>query len=215
MANVGENKGRRLRAALSRFAAMLIEEARDMSGLTYEKLDDAFGFSSGKCYDYSMYPIRKKTRAPQADEIQNLENLVARLLRRPAHIVVIEEHLSPRHVLKPVSVLGSPDSGQDLRVFDEHDLQLGYESDWPTYRRLKDSPRARLQGIDMLEMYAWQYAAYWEREVLSEPWTREAQGIPDDIAPEEFLPGLVEKAKVARREHYHRFLVTAGFLAEC
>lgn len=77
MANIGPNKGRRLRAALSRFSAMLIEEARSVSGLSYAQLDEALGLSEGQAYRYSLYPMEAKTRAPQAGSIQRLENRVA------------------------------------------------------------------------------------------------------------------------------------------
>jgi hypothetical protein len=193
---------------------MLIEEARDLSGLTYENLDEAFGFSSGKCYGYSKYPMRPKTRAPQADEIQNLENLVARLLRRPAHIVVIEDRMSPRSAFRLVNVVGEPDLAMDLRKFGEHDLQLGYENDWPTYRRLKYSPQAVIHGIDMVGLWAWQYASYWEREVLTAPWTRQVQGIRDDIPVEKFLPSLVEKVSRERLAFYCSANLPAGILPE-
>lgn len=45
---------------------MLIEEARDVSGLSYPKLDQALGLPDGQAFRYSQYPIVAKTRAPQA-----------------------------------------------------------------------------------------------------------------------------------------------------
>ena len=93
MANVGTNKGRRLRVALMRFSAMLIEEARDLTGLPYAELDAQLGLPDGQSYRYSLYPIQKKSRAPQAGSIQELENRVARLLKRTAHKIVVENRI--------------------------------------------------------------------------------------------------------------------------
>jgi len=200
MANVGPNKGRRLRLALSRFSAMLIEEARDLSGLAHPKLDEVFGFHVGKCQRYALYPPRPWNRAPQADEIQNLENLVARLLKRPAHVVVIEDNTRfvGNNDLLDV-VVGPPDAGLDLRAADETDLELRYEDDWPTYRRLKySSPR---NGITLLDLYAWQYGIFWDKGILPDPWTREALGIPANVPVDVFLPGLVEEMKAKRLAH--------------
>src|SRR3546814_7312118 len=106
MANVGPNRGRRLRLALSRFAAMLIEEAQSISGLSYAQLDEALDLPSGQSFRYSRYPVEAKTRAPQAGSVQRLENRVAVFLKRPRHIVVVErseEHTSELQSLMRIS----------------------------------------------------------------------------------------------------------------
>lgn len=199
MANNGPTKGRRLGPALNRFAAMLMEEAHDMSGLTYEQLDEQLGFPSGRCKEYSLYPRTKKTRAPHADEIQNLENLVARLLRRPAHVLFIENNKlwDSAFPLKSLAV-GEPDVKMDLREWDPNDFQIGYDSEWPTYRRLKYNAAAYLQGHSLIEKYLWQWGIFWDTGLLRDPWTRAAQGIAPDVPVESFLPAIMEKMKIQR-----------------
>jgi hypothetical protein len=197
MANIGTTKGRRLGPALNRFAAMLIEEAHDLSGLSYAKLDEEFDLCAGECQRYLLYPRVSKTRSPKANEIQNLENLVARLLRRPAHIVLVEDNMrfNGSNDLLDV-VVGGPDVGMNLRQADQVDLELAYEDDWPTYRRLKYSPQRN--GVRLIDLYTWQYGILWDCGILPDPWTRKAQGIPADVPVESFLPALVEEAKQAR-----------------
>lgn len=138
MANVGPNKGRRLRAALSRFAAMLISEAQYVSGLSHAQLDEALGLSDGQSFRYSLYPLRAKTRAPQAGSIQQLENRVAALLKRPAHKVVVEDNRLLLGSISPFTnnAIGTPSDRLDLETSEATDFQLGYEGDWPTFRRL-------------------------------------------------------------------------------
>lgn len=186
--------------ARSRFAAMLIEEARDLTNMTYAKLDEALNYSTGTCTAYSKYPPRRKTRAPQADEIQDMENRVARLLKRPAHILVIENNalLTADDPMKSV-VVGVPDLGLNLRDAEQIDLVIGYEDDWPTYRRLKYSPYNILYGESLVKMYAWQWGILWDRGVLPEPWTRETHGIPAGVPIENLIQTLVEKAKAMAR----------------
>jgi hypothetical protein len=216
MSNNGETEGRRLRVALSRFAAMLIEEVRDISGLaSYPKIDEGLKYPHGRSYAYSKYPIHpKKTRAPHADEIQDLENRVARLLKRPAHIIVVEENHSLRTLSEPVTVIGVPDIGLNFRDFNENNLQLGYEGDWPTYRRLKYSPQTIIHGNDMRDFFAWQWGVFWDRGVLADPWTREAQGIEPGVPVELFLPALVEQAKLKRALLWKMELQNTGILTE-
>lgn len=212
MANNGINKGRTLRAAISRFAAMLIEEARDISGYSYPELDEKFGFSIGTCQSYSKYPMRKKTRAPQADEIQNLENLVAKLNKRPPHIVIIESNAGQKSLWKPFDNLGPPDLGLNLRDLSEFDIQLGYEGDWPTYRRLKYAWNFREDVPPLLDLYAWQWGIFWDAGTLADPWTRKAQRLPEDTPVEAFLPILVERAKIERQLLGQQALIRAGIL---
>lgn len=158
--NQGKNKGRTLKIALSRFSAMLIEEARDLTGMGYKELDEALDLEHGQCERYARYPGMKKDRAPQAAGIQQLENRVAKLLKRPAHRVVIIDNnkiLSACDEIMDIDdVIGTPEAGINLREYDGAFLQLGYENDWPTYRRLKCSGRN-------LQLYSWQWGILWDR----------------------------------------------------
>ena len=201
MANIGKNQGRRLRMALSRFSAMLIEEARDISGLTFEKLDEEFGFPIGRCKYYAQYPVRKKTRAAPADEIQNLENLVARLLKRPVHVLIIED-TSLISVDEPMAdiTVGVPDKNLNLRHAQQTDLVIAYEDDWPTYRRLKYDPISLISGYRLIDLYVWQWGIFWDSGVLPEPWTRKSQGFPEDAPIALVVNSMMEKAKAMRLE---------------
>lgn len=214
MANIGPNKGRRLRIALSRFAAMLIEEARDFTGLTFEQLDEALELKEGEAIRYSRYPIERGTRAPNADDIQDLENRVASLLKRSAHTIVVENNAVLNADPYADPVIGAPHSGMNLRDLDATDIQLGYEDDWPTYRRLKYSPP--LEGVRPLDLYLWQWGILWDKGLLPEPWTRGALGLPQSTPVEEFLPDLVQNAKRQRREMFAdlQHLQRAGILPE-
>jgi len=212
--NVGPNKGRRLKAALSRFAAMLIEEARDISGLSYAKLDEALGLPDGQAKRYSLYPMCAKTRAPQAASIQQLENRVARLLKRTAHVVVVENNAKidvdggdwMGHVE------GRPSGDLNLREYGPLDFQLGYDGDWPTYRRLKYTPRDLFSSLppihelidrgahsrwqETLALYAWQWGVLWDRGL---PWLDRAEwNISSDADVESFVLAITEKAKAER-----------------
>jgi|GEM_PF-2248733 len=185
-------KPRRLGSALRRFASMLIEEAHDISGLSYEALDEKFGFSSGLCLRY-----RAKKRAPQADEIQNLENLVARLLKRPAHVVLINDHSKVNEYDLQNVTIEVPDREMNLRDRDDAFLHLGYEDDWPTYRRLKYG-RA-IGGIRTIDLYRWQWGCLWDAGLLQEPWTRACQGLEAHTPIEDFLEGMVFAWKENRK----------------
>ena len=70
--NNGKNKGRRLKAALSRFSSMLIEESRWITRMSYAELDEALSLEPGQSFRYSLYPGMKKDRSPQAASIQQL-----------------------------------------------------------------------------------------------------------------------------------------------
>lgn len=106
MANIGPNRGRVLRTALNRFAAILIDEARTFTGMSYAELDEALGLEQGQSYRYSLYPRTGKTRAPQAASIQQLENRVAKLLKRCAHRLVIQNNKAVVRGLD--EVIGAP-----------------------------------------------------------------------------------------------------------
>lgn len=214
--NVGPNKGRRLKTALSRFAAMLVEEARDITGLSYAKLDEELGLPDGQAKRYSLYPMTEKTRAPQAGGIQQLENRVARLLKRTAHIVVIENNtkIDLDHGDWMHHIEGRPGDKLNLREFDSYDLQLGYEGDWPTYRRLKYSTKdlfspwtpihellsrgAHDEWKELLKLYSWQWGVLWDKGL---PWlNRSDWDLPDNISVELFLPSITKWAKAERAQ---------------
>lgn len=178
---------------------MLVEEARDISGLTFEKLDEEFGFPIDRCKYYAKYPVRKKTRAAPADEIQNLENLVARLLKRPAHILIIEDNslILADDPMADITV-GVPDKNLNLRHAQQTDLVIAYEGDWPTYRRLKYNPISHFSKVRLIDFYWWQWGILWDKGVLPEPWTRKSQGFPDDAPVKLIVDSLMAKAKAMR-----------------
>jgi len=201
--NVGENKGRRLKLALSRFAAMLIEEARDLTGFSYTQLDEKLDLPDGQSYRYSLYPITAKTRAPQAAGIQELENRVARLLKRAPHKIVVENNskLAEGSPFSDSHVEDMVGEKLNLREYDALDFQLGYEYDWPTYRRLKYDPEvlfssgekifelmqlgAHDRWPELLRLYSWQWGVLWDKDL---PWlSRFEFGISEDWDIEFFL----------------------------
>lgn len=194
MSNIGENKGRTLKVALTRFTTMLIEEAREVSGLSNPQLDSALGWENGYAYRYALYP---GGRGMQAGRIQKLENDVAKFLKRTAHKVVIENNalLNDSNLNDPSAiVIGVPAADMNLRHISEPNLELGYEDDWPTYARIKNPPHRAL--------WEWQWGILWDKGVLKHPWTREAQGIPAGAPVESFLPQIVESAKIMKRQYY-------------
>lgn len=213
--NVGPNKGRRLRLALARFAAVLIEEARDITGFSYERLDEALGLRLGQSIRYSRYNKGgSDSRAPQAAGIQELENRVAKLLGRLAHTVVVENNskITEGGFHQAGFFAGHPEENLNLREYKANDFQLGYEVDWPTYRRLKYDPSTLFCAFppihelvdkgthdawpEMLKLYAWQWGALWDRGL---PWLdRESIGVPGGTPVGAFLHLYAEKAKLTR-----------------
>jgi len=221
--NVGENKKRRLNRALQRFAAMLIEEALDISGLPKAKLAEALGITDDQVIRYTRLPGIKSSRAPQAAAVQQLENRVAKLLKRTAHTVIVQNNskLKGENTYFTETIEGRPGDDLNLRDFDLGSYQLDYEGDWPTYRRLKNfkiwnSRSESIQSLikrratydewpEMLRLYAWQWGILWERGV---PWLkREAFGVKYDAKIESFLPEMTENAMCGRRA----FAVVGGF----
>lgn len=207
-----QTKGRRLGPALSHFAAMLIDEACDVSGLTIAQLADKWGLPYERVKRYSKYPGEKgKSRGVQVASVQWLENEVAKLLRRSAHKVVVKYRAGD---------LAAPTAGLNVREFHEHDLWLGYEDGWPTYGYLRlgyedfwpafGEVRAQApayksiavlvkQGADIdkwphaMRPYAWQWGVLWD---MGLPWlSRDGLGIQTSISVEAFLPGMTEMAK--------------------
>jgi hypothetical protein len=213
--NVGENKKRRLNRALQRFAAMLIEEATDLSGLPKSKLAEAMGISDDQVRRYTRLPGMKNSRAPQAAAVQQLENRVAKLLKRTPHTVVVENlsHSTNRCSYYFERIVGRPGDDLNLRPFDLGSFQLGYEGDWPTYRRLKThrpwphrstdvkSLVTRRAGFEewpeLLREYAWQWGVLWDKGL---PWlSREAFGFAEADELDAFLPSLTKRAKEDRK----------------
>jgi hypothetical protein len=225
--NVGPNKGRRLRLALARFAAVLIEEARDITGFSYERLDEALGLPQGQSIRYSRYNKGGgATRAPQAAGIQELENRVAKLLGRLAHTVVVENNakIADGGFNQEGFVAGCPKENLDLREYKADDFQLGYEGDWPTYRRLKYDPSMlfceqflihKLVDLgmhdawpEMLKLYSWQWGVLWDRGL---PWLqREAIGVIPNTPVHAFLPEYAANAQEQRASLAVRNNTVAG-----
>jgi hypothetical protein len=132
---------------------------------------------------------------------------------RPPHLVVIKDNgLAIGGGFANLSA-GFPDKNLNLRDTPSYAFQLGYEDDWPTYRRLKCSPPR--DGRTLLGLYAWQWGILWDRNALPEPWTREALGIDPSVPVEGFLPAMVEEAKAERRAYMRmRRSVEAGNLLQ-
>lgn len=204
MANNGPNKGSLLRPALKRFTSMLIEEARDITGLSFEDLDVALDLSDGEALRYFIGG--QKGRGSKADKIQNLENDVAALVGRPAHKVVVEANalLDLADQEKDVAV-ATPDKGLKLPDAEKIDIQLGYEGDWPTYRRLKS-----LKHEVLLLAYGWQWKMYWDQRILPSPWTREEQELKTEEDVERFIFNTVEEFKSLRKTYWDATSASAG-----
>jgi hypothetical protein len=198
MSNIGPNRGRRLRVASSRFAAMLIEELQDIGQFrTFPELDDVLekvGVSRGTAWRYSLYPLGKKTRTPNLDSLQRLENKVAGILKRPSHTVMIYDNAGLSSDSEPSeTTIGSPSDRPVLRgAAVETDFQLGYDADWPTYRRLKYS--WPIDGVRTIDLYRWQWGVLWDRGEFSP----EEMGVPQGQSIETFLVERVQHWKEQR-----------------
>lgn len=205
MANIGPNRGNRLRLARQRFAAMLIDEARDISGMTFAELEDALealGQPRSEVQRYAHSLPGRGGRAPLAASIQGLENRVAALLKRPAHKVLVYRYArdgSPT-LWSEDPILGVPAERPDLGDASPFELYLGYEDDWPTYRRLKASSIVGgRDGVSTLELHMWQWGILWDRGVLPVPYTRESWGLGPDDPIEPLLAELVAVYKEHKR----------------
>jgi len=186
MANDKPNKGRRLRPAVSRFAAMLVQEAKHIGGLkSYRAVDDALDLPDGQSFRYAQYPVGAKTRAPQVAWIQELENRVAAFLKRTPHTVVVENNVTRED-------MGLPSELANPREFSGDAFQLGYEGDWPTYRRLICAEP------DLIEMYYWQWGVLWDRGL--QQLSREEWGVPPDSPIEPFVAALTRDKMRARQK---------------
>ncbi|BEV14270.1 hypothetical protein HBDW_10580 [Herbaspirillum sp. DW155] len=85
----------------------------------------------------------------------------------------------------------------NLRDHDDAYFQLGYEDEWPTYRRLKYG--ITINGIRTIDLYRWQWGCLWDKGILQEPWTRAYQGLDAHTPIEDFLEEMVSVWKERRK----------------
>ncbi|MFN4328530.1 MAG: hypothetical protein ACK4FF_06610 [Limnobacter sp.] len=206
--NRGKNRGRRLNPALVRFASILITEARELTGLSLAKLDEALDLSTGQSKRYSSPYVTDKGRAPQAAAIQRLEDRVAALLKRPNHKLFVfkmehEEEQSARP-LNPFGfsldeVIGIPESEMNLRFADSIELRIGYEYEWPDYRRLRATNYRHVDetGVySLFDIWSWQYGIFWD---LTDPCPlRTKFSIPTEVPSTEAIRNIYEFARAER-----------------
>lgn len=175
MANVGENKGRRLRQAIIKMHRCLIEELRDVSNrrkASNEELDRVFHprldrENLGRYYDYPPGP---SSVAPQLARLVAYEEKVAAELKRPVHALVFKIKGSEEEF--PLEQWGKwslkhPD-------VESEDLEIVYAGGWPTYHQLKFSfslgkempckEWAPWESVDVqyFTFYDWQYGVLWK-----------------------------------------------------
>lgn len=170
----------RLRLATSRFLAMLIREAKDITGFSNEALAEALNLEFGTLVRYSIYPPRPKTRAPLGIA-QRFENKVAGLLRRASHPVVIE--CTHESVLQSQSVR----HWYDLRVSNDAriqlwrrpslqnataiDFELTYGDSWPTYDRVGrfDICKPWSEQPELVKRLSFQWGWLWDESLPYPP----------------------------------------------
>ncbi|MDY7544627.1 hypothetical protein RGU75_00035 [Glaciimonas sp. CA11.2] len=204
-----KNMGRRLKPALNRFSSMLIEEALELSSLTIEQLDEVLDFTPGIA---GSYLHQKKDRGPQAGSIQELENRVAKLVKRTAHTIVVENTYKVifENYRFPDSIEGKPADNLNLRKYAPFCYELRYEDNWPTFNDLKHkngnfpifiTPDRSIRSIlkygayDELPIdfchFSFQWGVLWDTGI---PWLkRESFGISPNAHIDSFLPKLTEK----------------------
>lgn len=185
------SRGSLLKEASCQFAAMLMEELRDIGGYRsprslMEALESA-GLATERVKHY-ISTNKKKIRGPSRAALQQLENKVAKILRRPAHIVVIYD---------ANRLYGSGDPCETMvKISAKYPrwmegtktclLELGYDANWPTYRRLK------MAGEEAKARYAWQWGVLWEQGA----YLREALGVHQDQSIDAYIAERVQQAKV-------------------
>ncbi|MFC4275335.1 hypothetical protein [Achromobacter aloeverae] len=201
------HRGDRLHLARQRFSAMLIDEVKDIAGMTLPQIDEALqkaGLRSkvdtrtNMAARYSHWLPGPDGRAPTAGDIQEFEDKVAAVLERPAHKVLVYRYIKPEY--DQVEVLGAPGDRLDLGDASPVDLYLDYEDDWPTYRRLKaDRLRRRIRGTarpDLIDLYAWQWGVLWKKTAEREPvFSWEEIGLPSEQSIAANLEELVRQGK--------------------
>lgn len=126
---------------------MLIEEVQDIAGLSYPQIDEQLHLPDGQAYRYALDAANKKSRAPQAHSVQNLEFRVARLLKRPARRVIIRNNglCLFGYGDEDDQIIGTPGENFNLRGFESSVYRLGYE-EHPTYWELKYSAANNTDG---------------------------------------------------------------------
>lgn len=188
MANNGKNKGQRLKDARQRFAAMLIQEVHDITGLDFARIDRALSLESGMAYK------RFHMQGPNALLIQDLENRVAKFLGRPSHrIIVINRKLG-------FACVGTPGGKMDKKNFLAKDFFLAYDDEFPTYgsmnvhkgpseywppiSELIKSKATQYDWSPFLSKYSWQWAILWDQV----PWLlKSAHGIKSEEELSKFI----------------------------
>lgn len=192
VANIGPNNGQKLRWPLKSFTEMLIREARWVSGMTYEQLDEALS-PPGSIWCGQTYRYAKKDRAPLASAIQSLEQRVADLTKRKARRIAVFEGSNRKFVGYPEDFheLGRKRlSEQFLRA---RFLFLAYEDGWPTFFDLVDVNQTRPDGGIALAAWCWQWGLLWEKG-----WPgleRSAFGFSADEPLQSVIRALVHKAE--------------------
>jgi hypothetical protein len=165
MANIGANHGRVLNKALKRFTTMLISEAREITGMTYEQLDEALSYEMGTCGRWA-----RGTRAVQLSSIQVLEDKVAQLGKRKAHpISVCDAHPEDAGTIEEFMEMIIDEElrpGMNLRDRRDREFELVYADRWPTYAQLEDAC--------LTYRWRWQWGLLWEQDRLTHPWTRKS-----------------------------------------
>lgn len=153
-----DNKGWVRRVAYARFTSCLMKELAHVGGLdTSAKRLDALmtvGWNDGRAGEldekdfnrYNKYPLRPKARVLSTKKLQILENAVAAILKRPAHTLMLIDNA--RQKTFPLAARLPKDT-------EWHHLEVIYEDDWPTWRRLEGS---------LYETYQWQYGIDWDQE---------------------------------------------------
>jgi hypothetical protein len=182
VANIGPNKGRTLRPAAHRFAAMLIEEVRAVTGMNYREIThalfvegypldaDATSVDPDRAWEYTLPLTHYRARVPKFDQLQILENDVAYLLKRPAQTLVIEDlGVLSKHPHNFSAFITVPRENLSWKGRDwcPDTLAITYSSHWPTYGDLVQA------GLEPL--FRWQYGYLWEQGDFQ----RASFGFPD------------------------------------
>lgn len=156
---------------------MLVREARDISGVSYEVLAEALRLEVTALFRYAICEPISKARAP-LHMAQRLENRVASFLERPAHPVVIEcthnrvlygpgwPYWVDLRVSDTTEIKWRRD--RDLPFAEEHDFELVYGDSWPHYGRLSSSGgfNASAPWCDQpepIQEFAHQWGVLWRR----------------------------------------------------
>lgn len=189
----GPYKKRRLLFGLQQLAESLVREARHIGGFTYEQLNELLDLD-GECQRYAACPDAARKRAPKADEIQDLENGIAALLKRPSRKIVVVD-------IRTRTTLGVPSKGADYLAYSPEDLSLAYADGPPLYEQMIDeiSDADELWADYLFAAHAWQWGLLWERNIPE--LSRQELGIPVDVPTVELICILQD----ARRRAAHDY----------